>query len=179
MSLRSQLHRLSSRLSRSFATHSHQIYALGWVGWLLLQAHLRSSVLSRWFGQRLWPKDSLFTLRFRPGTSDLTVFMGIFLEQEYACFKTVRPGGLIIDCGANVGYSTAYFLSRFKSAHIVAVEPDPDNFALLCANTRRFGRRVQRYNTAVWSHPCGLVINETPYRDGREWARQARPTRPG
>ncbi|HUS40887.1 MAG TPA: hypothetical protein VMX74_15645, partial [Pirellulales bacterium] len=31
--------------------------------------------------------------------------------------------------------------------------------------------------SGVWSHPVGLVIEETPYRDGREWTRQVRPVR--
>jgi FkbM family methyltransferase len=41
---------------------------------------------------------------------------------------------LIVDCGANIGASVLWFSARYPEAHIVAVEPAPDNFALLRRN---------------------------------------------
>jgi FkbM family methyltransferase len=41
---------------------------------------------------------------------------------------------LIIDCGANIGASVLWFLSRYPKAHALAIEPAPDNFALLRHN---------------------------------------------
>jgi FkbM family methyltransferase len=43
---------------------------------------------------------------------------------------------LIVDCGANIGASVLWFHARYPEAHIVAVEPAPDNFALLERNCR-------------------------------------------
>jgi len=41
---------------------------------------------------------------------------------------------LIIDAGANVGYSSVYFLSNFPNCRVIAIEPDGDNFASLQKN---------------------------------------------
>src|SRR5580698_4044701 len=37
-----------------------------------------------------------------------------------------RP--LIIDCGSNIGVSVLWLTARYPEAHIVAIEPAPDNF---------------------------------------------------
>jgi FkbM family methyltransferase len=41
---------------------------------------------------------------------------------------------LIVDCGANIGASVLWFTSRYPRAHVLAVEPAPDNFELLQKN---------------------------------------------
>lgn len=49
----------------------------------------------------------------------------------------VRPGDCVLDIGANIGYYTL-LLSRLvgSSGAVLAVEPHPDNFRLLCQNLR-------------------------------------------
>jgi len=133
-----------------------------------------------------WPPDvwlksptALHPLRCRRGSSDLDVFGQIFVGREYRCLDDVKEVGLIIDCGANVGYSSAYFLTRFPSTRVIAVEPDPANFATLVQNLAPYGDRCKALCTGVWSHSTDLVISEEPFGDGREWARTVRPARPG
>lgn len=120
-----------------------------------------------------------FPLQCRANTSDLRVFRQIFVEREYSCLDDVRASDLIIDCGANVGYSSAYLLSRFPDCRVIAIEPDPGNFELMSRNLAPFGDRVQMRRAAVWSHPARLRLSEVPYRGGREWARQVRECRDG
>jgi FkbM family methyltransferase len=96
------------------------------------------------------------------------------VEREYSCLDDVKSAGLIIDFGANVGYSSAYFLSRFPGSELIAVEPDPENLGLLCSNLSPFGDRARPLHTAVWSHPTRLAMEETKYRGGLEWSRQVR-----
>lgn len=115
----------------------------------------------------------------RPGTSDARVFEQIFVDREYACLDGMRDVGLVLDCGANVGYSSAYFLSRFPDARVVAVEPDPGNFEALSRNLGPYGDRVRLVRAGVWSHDTDLVVSDEIYRDGQEWARQVRPAKPG
>lgn len=126
---------------------------------------------------RLSSKHSRFPLWARPSTSDLDVFCQIFRDREYECLDDVRNPKLIIDCGANVGYASAYFLSRYPEANLIAVEPDPDNFAALKVNVRPFGSRCLAVNTGIWSSTVGLVMNDETWGDGREWARTVRPAR--
>jgi FkbM family methyltransferase len=120
-----------------------------------------------------------FPLYCRPGTSDIDVFHGIFISREYRCLDNNRDVELIIDCGANAGYSSAYFLSRFSNASVIAIEPDPENFAMLEANLAPYAGRFRALRSAVWSRQVGLVISELPFGDGREWARTVRETRTG
>jgi FkbM family methyltransferase len=127
----------------------------------------------------LHSKHAQFRLLCRAGTSDVDVFAQIFVHREYRCLDHLGGAGLIIDCGANVGYAGAYFLSRFPAAFLVAVEPDPGNFAMLERNLDRFEGRYRAVNSGVWSHATGLVISEEKFGDGREWAVTVREARPG
>jgi FkbM family methyltransferase len=124
---------------------------------------------------KLYSKEAAYPLQCRPGTSDRKVFEEIYIARAYQELDSVNDTRLIIDCGANVGYASAYFLSRFPQAHVIAIEPDPDNFALLTTNLAPYQGRYWARCAAVWSHATGLVLSETPYRDGQAWARQVRP----
>jgi FkbM family methyltransferase len=51
----------------------------------------------------------------------------------------IQPGDKVLDIGANMGYYTTLFADWVGPTGIVhAVEPDPDNFALLNANTQDY-----------------------------------------
>jgi FkbM family methyltransferase len=117
-------------------------------------------------------------LFLRLSSSDSAVYQGIFLGREYACVEDAGHVGLVIDCGANVGYSSAYFLNRYPTCRVIAVEPDPGNFAMLTRNLAPYRDRVKLVQSGVWSHPVRLCMNEVPFRDGREWTRQVRECRP-
>jgi FkbM family methyltransferase len=86
---------------------------------------------------------------------------------------------LILDCGANAGYSSAYFLSRYPQATVIAIEPDPENFKLLERNLAPYVGRYRAINSAIWSHPTGVVLSEDRLGVGNECARTVRPVRPG
>jgi FkbM family methyltransferase len=107
------------------------------------------------------------------------VFHQIFIEEEYSPLLDLKDVGLAIDCGANVGYSSAYFLSRFPDCRVIAVEPDPDNFAMLEQNLRAYDRRVTLVRARIWPQDVPLSILKGSYRDGREWSEQVRPCLPG
>ena len=88
-------------------------------------------------------------LAFRPNTSDQWLLNKIFQEQEYN-FKIANfEPRLILDCGANVGYSTAYFANKYPQAKIIAVEPEALNFKMLTYNTHFFDN-VTCINSAIW-----------------------------
>ncbi|MGZ4955527.1 MAG: FkbM family methyltransferase [Methylobacter sp.] len=90
-----------------------------------------------------WQLTKLFTGRqFWVDRADSLeiVTTGIFEPVETALLQAIiRPGDRILDIGANMGYYTALFADWVGPSGIVhAVEPDPDNFALLNANTLDF-----------------------------------------
>jgi FkbM family methyltransferase len=128
---------------------------------------------------RLLAKHAAHPLDARAGSSDGDVFRNVFVEQAYACIDEVDDVRLVVDCGANVGYASAYFLTRYPHAGVVAVEPDEGNYQMLRRNTAPYGDRIKAFRSGVWSHRATLVMDDSVYRDGREWSRQVREARPG
>lgn len=111
----------------------------------------------------------------RSGTSDALVFTQVFVHREYRCLEHVEDATLIIDCGANVGYSSAYLLTRFPEAKLIAIEPHPENFRILQKNLRPYGDRCTALMAGVWSESVGLVASDQRLGDRREWAVTVRP----
>ncbi len=128
---------------------------------------------------RLHSRASKFPLYCRVNSSDPIVFFQVFMMQEYAVLSDLKNVRLIIDCGANVGYSAAYFLTLYPEAKLIAVEPDSANFAILKENLKPYGDRVQLHMAGIWSHTTGLTVCRGSYGDGREWATQVRASLPG
>lgn len=93
-----------------------------------------------------------FRVRSQDKTSSLTADQ-IFTNHEYDLkflktynllterFNGILKGNkqpLIIDCGANMGYSAIYFNLFFPKAKVYAVEPSKNNFGLLEENVIKF-----------------------------------------
>jgi len=118
-------------------------------------------------------------LRLRAGSSDLDVFRQIFIEQEYHSLSDLDDPRSMIDLGANVGFSSAWFLSRYPSLGVIAVEPDPDNVAAMRVNLAPFGDRVEIRESGVWSRPVPLRVLRGVFGDKREWATKVREAQAG
>lgn len=90
------------------------------------------------------------SFRHRGTRADLGVIAQIFKAQDYS-LRPLRRGReleslygrivasgkapLILDAGANIGASAVYFKRSFPASHIVALEPERNNFELLAENT--------------------------------------------
>jgi FkbM family methyltransferase len=90
------------------------------------------------------------TLNFRPGTTDIDVVRYVFKEQAFSMTRLRRwpeiraflemqhkqgRRPLIVDAGAHIGISTAFFALTFPTALVIAIEPEESNFDLLSRNT--------------------------------------------
>ncbi len=87
-------------------------------------------------------------MHVRPGTSDFEVLRQVFRDQQYRLSWRISPCltktyeailkkgkvPVIVDAGANIGAACLWFAEEFPEASIVAVEPDPDNLAMLRSN---------------------------------------------
>ena len=111
---------------------------------------------------------------FRPGTSDVYAIRNVFTREEYplAGLQGVRS---ILDCGANIGAASIWFLRAFPEARLAAVEPDPGNFALLRRNLAPYGGRAAAVQAAVWPSGAPLRLRRGAFRDGLEWSSQVAP----
>ena len=111
-------------------------------------------------------------VRMNP-SSDEHVFDQLFVRHEYALVSDrLKDQKVILDLGANVGYASAYFASRYPDARILAVEPDPGNYQLCLKNLEPYGDRVTTLNGAVWSRCARLALSRGSSCDGREWSTQ-------
>lgn len=126
--------------------------------------------------QRLDELEAAVTALVRPGTSDLAVWNQVVLERQYAPVVRVlrewtrREPETILDLGANIGLTAAYFGATYPAARILAVEPDPASFELLRRNTEALGPRIQLSQAAFWARDEPLRWTDR-FRDGRDWAR--------
>lgn len=167
-------HRARTRLRRFV----HTLGLLGVQGTLANLIHARPA-LGFASPSVIRPCGVPYPLSIRPGSSDMDVIRQVFVEREYACLDDLPQVGLVIDCGAYGGFSSSYFLSSFTSCQVIAVEPDPANFALLQRNLAPYGSRAKAVRAAVWDAPAKLALSSGFYRDGREWSRQVRRCAPG
>ena len=92
----------------------------------------------------------------RPDTTDPFIFEEVFLLDEYD-FTTTHEPKLIMDIGANVGYTSVYFAHRYPRAHIIAVEPATSNIEWLRKNTGSYPN-VRVVEAGIWSHRARLTL---------------------
>lgn len=104
-------------------------------------------------------------LYVRDDTADNDVINEVFVLDVYHLrglqLKPTPPAQLagdgslwtprIIDLGACSGIFSALACQMFPTARVLAIEPDPDNFALLKMNTKKWPDRVEHYNAAIGS----------------------------
>lgn len=55
-------------------------------------------------------------------------------EQDIYRLPDLPASPRILDCGANLGLASLFFLRTYPGCHLTALEPDPDIFRLLVAN---------------------------------------------
>jgi FkbM family methyltransferase len=151
------------------------------IGWRAA-IHLRFSDLRARMGVskgslvKLEIKNAQYPLFLRIGSSDREVLGQIFIEKEYETIAVESPR-TILDLGANVGYSSAYFLSRYPDASVVAVEPDSGNYAMCRRNLEPYGSRARVVHGAVWPERRKLEVGRGDWRDGREWTALVKPAK--
>jgi FkbM family methyltransferase len=122
----------------------------------------------------------------RKGTSDEGVVWSIFGRRDYDLsrlrrFAKIREWiearhregrrALIIDAGANIGASAVFFALTFPTALVIAIEPEPGNFALLVKNAQ--GLNIRCLQAALAS-----ADGQAEIRDPGEgnWGFRAEPT---
>lgn len=111
-----------------------------------------------------WLKIRQFNLThpdlvFRSNDTDLRVFRQIFQEQVYYHFPDNLNPKIIVDVGANVGYSPVWFASKFPLAKIFALEPFPPSVELLRKNAQPYPN-LEVISSAIWHEDAQLSLND-------------------
>lgn len=139
---------------------------------------MAGSLSPRWQQRmmRLWYRQQIATERFEPEARELEVLR-----------QLVQPGDWVLDVGANVGhYAVACSRLVGPSGRVVAFEPVPETFALLCSNCMALPtRNVTLFNAAasdassargmtVPAHDSGLVRSCEAHFSGEHEAEDVR-----
>jgi len=121
-------------------------------------------------------------IHLRAGQSDCAVIRQVFRERQYDLGTTgigervwnryaeiLNSGGIpiIVDAGANIGAASLWFLAAYPRAQVIAIEPEPDNLAVLHLNADG-KERLSVLDAAVGSNEGFVSVN----CDGPGWAAQ-------
>ena len=131
--------------------------ALGYQGTLLL---FKRYIKRYKYFSILLPKYK-HPIFLRNNTTDITVFYQMFLAKSYHLNYNVDPK-IIVDCGANIGLSVAYFKNRFPNSKVIAIEPEFSNFEMLKINTKSYDE-VFCINSGIWNKSTNLIIKNSDY----------------
>lgn len=148
----------------------HGIRRFGWIEGARLG--LRLWAIGRGDGktpQTLSVPGLAHPIRLRPGSSDIQNFEQIFLRRGFAVSDyaqgrrlvelsaAARGAQVVVDGGAYVGLAALWFAVQFPRATVFAVEPDPENFALLRANVASYPNIVP-IQAGLWDRPASLAL---------------------
>jgi FkbM family methyltransferase len=119
-------------------------------------------------------RDERLDFYFRPDSlGDTGVLKQIFEDKQYdfdwlvqaklifAIYDRCIAAGrsvLIVDAGANIGASCVWFQLKFPKASVLAIEPDPENCALLQLNNA--GKDVQLFQGGLANERRKLFLND-------------------
>ena len=107
---------------------------------------------------RLFPSPKLRSYELRPEAgvpalrlrSDDLVCVEVYGGRPYELdYSPIEPVSTILDLGANVGAAAAFLSLRFPEAALLAVEPNPATYEVLCENLRRAVPRGRALRAAV------------------------------
>jgi FkbM family methyltransferase len=119
----------------------------------------------------------------RAGESDSAAIRQVFRDRQYDIGANEKVGAriwrryteilkcgkipTIVDAGANIGAASLWFLNKYPRAEVVAIEPEPNNLAVLQMNAH--GKKRLSVLAAAIGSTEGFVSVKN---DGRGWAAQ-------
>jgi FkbM family methyltransferase len=128
---------------------------------------------------RFHPPCLIYPVDIRIGSTDPDVYRQVFIENQYAPISNFSHVNTIVDCGANAGYTSAYLLSKYPNANLIAIEPFPENADLCRRNLLPYGSRATVIEAAIWSECNNLVLDNSSECFNNEWGIQVRPANLG
>lgn len=127
---------------------------------------------------------------YRPRSTDWSVMSQVFINKEYTITSEVHEAALqeyyqkilgeggvpvILDCGANIGLASIWYVERFPKAKILAVEVEDGNFAVLQKNAE-VRANIIPVHAAVFDRTTQVSLSND---GGGAWAWQARESDEG
>lgn len=101
----------------------------------------------------------------RPGSSDHKVLWDTFFEKFHLPPFPLKENEVILDLGANVGYTMLHFAYCYPKARVYGVEMDRNNFLLAQKNIEPLQEQCRIIQAAVWSDNGQISYDNS----GEEW----------
>ena len=110
------------------------------------------------------PKNLQHPFVFRSGTSDVMELITTTGRESYGQYFPEGDIRVILDMGANIGDTAAWYLSRFPKSRVYSLEPDTSNCALYRRNCEPYGGRAVLQEGALWwrEEPLWLTMASEP-----------------
>lgn len=104
-----------------------------------------------------------FPVTMRPNRIDKITFREIFIKREYDVNlpKSINPT-VIIDAGANIGFTSLFFANRYPQAKIFSIEPDESNYNILRKNTEKY-TSITPLKSALWNRKETIQVVDRGY----------------
>jgi FkbM family methyltransferase len=105
------------------------------------------------------PLQSSHPVYLRIDTSDFCAYRDVLIFKS----KSYDPGipdfslSTIVDAGAHIGMASILFALRYPTARIIAVEPEPSNFAALLRNTAPY-KAITPIQAALWKEDGEVTL---------------------
>lgn len=90
-------------------------------------------------------------ISLRPGTDDVGTIISNVIREEYGRYKPKQDPEWMIDAGAYIGDTTAYYLSKYPKLQVIALEPNPENYDMARQNLEPYGDRVVLLKKGLYS----------------------------
>ena len=107
---------------------------------------------------RLEAPALMHPFHIRPNRTDPVTFMQNVVRETYGRLLPAEDPRFIVDAGACIGDSTAWYLSRFPAARVVAIEPVTRHFEILQRNIAPYGSRADLIHGALWPRDVPVAL---------------------
>jgi FkbM family methyltransferase len=108
------------------------------------------------------PPQTIYPVHLRIDTSDFCAYRDVLIFKS----KSYDPGipdlhpRIIVDVGAHIGMASILFALRYPTARIIALEPEPSNFAALTRNTAPY-KTISPIQAALWREDGEATLGES------------------
>lgn len=83
-------------------------------------------------------------------SADVETVINNVVREEYGQFFDHADPEWMVDAGAYIGDSSAYFLSRFRTLKVVALEPNRSSYEMAQDNLAPYGKRCMLLRKGLW-----------------------------
>lgn len=108
------------------------------------------------------PPRSDHPVHLRIDTSDFCAYRDVLIFRTKSYDPEIpdfRPK-TIVDVGAHIGMASILFALKYPAARIIAIEPEPSNFAALVRNTAPFGT-ITPIHAALWREDGEVTLGSS------------------